>query len=177
MNDPFLPYWLLVCHLIGDYLLQSDWMAREKTKKSMAALAHALTYSIPFAVLLRYNPKYGSNALAFIFATHYVIDHWRLARYVVWVKNFVAPRWIVPTPVLCPLHATAGPDSPFLPNSHLCGACARLTGPSLRNHPWAECSATGYHKDLPPWMSVWLMIIADNTLHLVCNGLAVAYYS
>jgi hypothetical protein len=35
---------------------------------------------------------------------------------------------------------------------------------------------TGYHKDKPPWMAVWLLIIADNTLHLLCNGLALAFY-
>lgn len=28
---------------------------------------------------------------------------------------------------------------------------------------------------LPPWLSVWLLIIADNTLHLICNGIALAW--
>lgn len=40
---------------------------------------------------------------------------------------------------------------------------------------WEDCSATGYHKDKPIWLSVWLMIIADNTLHLAINYMAIAY--
>lgn len=48
----------------------------------------------------------------------------------------------------------------------------RLHDKTLR---WEDCSATGYHKDKPVWLTVWLMIIADNTLHLTINYLAIAY--
>ena len=30
-------------------------------------------------------------------------------------------------------------------------------------------TATGYPEDTPPWLAVWLMIAADNTLHLLIN--------
>lgn len=40
---------------------------------------------------------------------------------------------------------------------------------------WEDCQTTGYHKDCPAWLSVWLMIIADNTLHLTINYLAIRY--
>jgi amino acid transporter len=40
------------------------------------------------------------------------------------------------------------------------------TQPSLQ---WADCSATGYHKDTPPWLAVWLLIVADNAMHLAIN--------
>src|SRR5690606_41628701 len=43
------------------------------------------------------------------------------------------------------------------------------------NRPWRECTATGYPPERPPWMWVWLLIIADNTLHVLCNALALAY--
>lgn len=123
-------YWLLVLHLFGDYILQSDWMASDKTKQSWPALAHALTYTVPFIFLfgLQWEP------LLLIGGTHFIIDRWRLARYVCWVKNLPAPA-------------------------------------SFRK-PWAECSGTGYPSDKPAWLSVWLLIVADNTLHLVFNGLA-----
>lgn len=121
----------LVAHAIGDYVLQSDWMATEKTKQSLAALLHAVVYSIPFLAL-------GASpwALAAIIGTHFVIDRWRLARYIVWAKNWISPE---------------------------------------RPPPWRECVATGYAPDRPPWMAVWLLIIADNTLHVLCNGLALVY--
>lgn len=30
-------------------------------------------------------------------------------------------------------------------------------------------TATGYSDDVPPWLSTWLMIISDNTIHLLLN--------
>ena len=112
--------------------MQSDWMANEKTKKSLAAILHACAYACSFVFL---RPTWPG--LAFIIVSHFVIDRWRLARFLVYVKNYLAPKanW----------------------------------------SPWQDCSATGYHKDRPAWMAVWLLILADNTLHLLCNGFAFKY--
>lgn len=122
----------LLAHMVGDYLLQSDWMAAEKTSRWLPALAHAATYGLPF-LLITQDPI----ALAIIVLTHAVIDRYRLARHVCWAKNLVAP-------------------------------------PSYR-HPWANCKGTGYGPDKPPWMAVWLMIIADNTIHVAINSAAIWY--
>jgi len=118
----------IVAHFVGDYIFQSHWMATEKTKRSFAALCHAVAYTVPFFFLA------GGWALIVIAASHFVIDRWRLARHVVWLKNCL--------------------------------------NPGLRAGP---LTATGYAEDVPPWMAVWLLIAADNTLHLLCNGLAIAY--
>lgn len=117
----------LVAHAVGDYVLQSDWMASEKVKRSIACAAHVATYFLPFLFLTR-----SPAALAVIVGTHFVIDRWRLARYVVWAKNHLGP--------------TA---------------------------PWSECRATGYPPDKPEWLAVWLLIIADNVMHVLCNGAAI----
>ena len=77
----------LLCHLVGDYILQSHWMATTKTKASMPALIHAVCYSLPF-LFLRPSPE----ALAMIVSTHFVIDRWRLARYLIWAKNWIGPN-------------------------------------------------------------------------------------
>jgi hypothetical protein len=61
-------------------------MATEKTKRSIAALVHVVTYALPFLFLTR-DPL----ALGFIAGTHFVIDRWRLARYVCWAKNWAWP--------------------------------------------------------------------------------------
>ncbi len=29
--------------------------------------------------------------------------------------------------------------------------------------------ATGFHKDVPAWLAVWLLIVVDNTMHLAIN--------
>jgi len=41
--------------------------------------------------------------------------------------------------------------------------------------PWGQCIATGYPPERPPFLSVWLLIIADNIIHVVINGLALRY--
>ena len=165
-----LTYWLIVCHLIGDYVLQSDWMAQTKTSRSPAAVAHALTYTLPFLVITR-----SPLALAIIAGSHFVIDRFRLARFVCWAKNFIAPRWIDVPMKLCEYHSGEKSlrEGAFLPRPGLCPMCK--SAHRIRHHSWAECSATGYHADRPPWLSVWLLIIADNTMHLVANGLALAF--
>lgn len=134
----------VIIHVCGDYILQSDWMASRKTNSSVAALAHAVTYMFPF-LLITLNWK----ALVFICVTHFIIDRWRLIRYVCWIKNFLSPKCIVVVENGSVRHA--------------------------RNLPWAECSATGYPPGKPPWMSVWLMIIADNCAHVILNGVAIKY--
>ena len=122
----------IVLHAVGDYLLQSDWMADQKTKRHIAALAHAVVYALPFLV---FRPSL--TAWLVIFGTHFLIDRYRLARYVVFAKNYLAPSswW----------------------------------------YPWAECQATGYHKERPVWLAVWLMIFADNILHVIINGAALRF--
>lgn len=123
----------IVAHLVGDYLLQSDYMASEKTKHWTPAIIHGLVYTLPFLFLMHFG--LGLNLIAFVLiaGTHAIIDHYRLARYVGWVKNNFAP--------------------PF------------------SNLPWEDCKDTGYPKSKPPWMAVWLLIITDNTIHLIINGL------
>jgi len=121
----------LILHLFGDYVTQSDWMASEKTKRSLPALAHAAVYSLPFLLLA------SGPAFAVILGTHFLIDRFRLARYVCWAKNLPAPDEF--------------------------------------RFAWADCAATGYHKDRPVWLAVWLMIAADNTLHLAINYAALRW--
>jgi len=40
-------HWIYA-HLIGDYLLQTDWMARNKKGSTIACLTHVLVYMLPF---------------------------------------------------------------------------------------------------------------------------------
>lgn len=120
----------LLAHAVGDYLLQSEWMANRKGSDSLAAALHALTYTLPF-LFLTLEPL----ALGFIAGTHFIVDRWRLARYVIWLKN-----------------------RPF---------------PGSR--PWAECCNTGYPTHTPAYLSAWLLIVVDNTLHVLMNGIALSY--
>ena len=111
---------IILLHLIGDYITQTDWMAVNKTKSSFPAVLHATIYSIPFMLLM------VLPGVLLIFLSHFLIDRFRLARFVAYAKN-------------------------------------KVTAPSLK---WREACQTGYHKDTPPWMAFWLLIIVDNILHL-----------
>ena len=122
----------IFAHVVGDYVIQSDWMANEKTKQSLAAACHALSYAVPF---LWFRPSVV--AMIVIVGTHFVIDRWRLARYICWLKNLASPKEY--------------------------------------RYKWADCSGTGYHKDRPAWLAVWLLIIADNAMHIGINALALRY--
>ncbi|MCG7607137.1 DUF3307 domain-containing protein [Mycobacterium sp. CnD-18-1] len=119
----------VLAHMVGDYLIQSDWMAQEKTKRWWPAIAHAVTYGLPF-LLVTQSPL----ALLVIIGTHAVIDHYRLARHFVWFKNQFAPK------AFRPPH-----------------------------------TGTGHALDRPDWLSVWLLIIADNVIHTLINVAAVAW--
>lgn len=53
---------VLLAHLVGDYLLQSDWMANEKTKRRWPAWAHAITYGLPFLLVTHPRPRWRSSS-------------------------------------------------------------------------------------------------------------------
>lgn len=72
----------LVAHLVGDFMLQNDWMAREKYKKSLACLVHVIVYSLPF-LFITTNPL----TLGVIAGTHFIIDRWRINRPLIWLRN------------------------------------------------------------------------------------------
>lgn len=130
----------ILAHAVGDYVLQSDWMATEKTRRSVAALVHVIIYTLCFVPLTQ-----SPAALFAIASSHFVIDRWRLARYVAWAKNVL-------------LDPSTGDKT-----------LAEL------GRDWQRCSATGYAPERPAWLATWLMIIVDQILHLVCNGIAVRY--
>lgn len=58
----------LLAHLTGDYLIQNNWMARNKESNSFACLIHCILYTMCFWFLASWP------ALAVIFVTHFVVD-------------------------------------------------------------------------------------------------------
>ena len=154
----------LIAHLFGDYVLQSDWMANEKTKKNIAALAHVVTYTLPFVFITRVW-----RALLFIALTHFVIDRWRLAKYLVYMKNFLAPRNTVAL-FTGTVNVKEWPSNVFTDQN------LRAWEETRWWHLWSECQPTGYHQSKPLWLTMWLLFIADNSMHLLCNHLALLWW-
>lgn len=61
---------LLVCHLFGDYVLQTDFIAKTKGENLYHLLVHCVLYVVPFVCV-----GIWTNLLWLIFATHLVIDY------------------------------------------------------------------------------------------------------
>jgi len=134
----------LVAHAVGDYIIQSDWMADNKRKSSIAAAIHATTYTLPFLLITLSLP-----ALAVICVSHFLVDRFGLARFLVWLKN--------------------GPLTFVL-----------IDGPGREGQldlQWVPITPTGYATTKPPFLAVWLFIIADNIVHVICNAIALAVFS
>lgn len=112
----------LLLAFIGDYVLQNDYLANEKTKRFLPALIHATIYSLPFLAVC------WSKWWFVIWITHFFIDRYRLAVY--WLK--------------------------------------------LVNWNW-ESTNFGFANDKPLFMSIWLMIIVDNILHVVINSISIYF--
>jgi len=58
---------LMTLHFVGDFLLQSDWMALNKSTYWRALLLHTTIYSLCFA-------NYGLSFVAITFLTHTLTD-------------------------------------------------------------------------------------------------------
>ena len=66
---------IVLCHVVGDYLFQTDYMAREKGKDWYILFVHCACYCVPFVLVFGIGAR-----LAVIFLTHIVVDAMK-ARY------------------------------------------------------------------------------------------------
>lgn len=60
---------LMMCHMVGDYVLQNDFIAKTKGKNMWHMISHCITYCTPFAFVFGVNYK-----LILIFIIHMITD-------------------------------------------------------------------------------------------------------
>lgn len=134
----------LILHGIGDYFLQTDKQALGKKLKGLyglkCCLIHCITYSLPFLFI-------GSwKAVLAIFVTHFIIDRTNIVAYVLAWKNGVKKYQI---------HDQQG----YL----------KETSKSEATVVKYDISNFGFGKERPFAITIWLYIICDNLLHIICN--------
>ena len=60
---------IVMCHIVGDYLFQTDYMAMEKGKDWYILFVHCVCYCVPFAIVFGIDYR-----LMLIFISHIVAD-------------------------------------------------------------------------------------------------------
>lgn len=81
----------LMAHMVGDYVIQNDWMALEKTKRWFPAIVHGVTYGLAFIPLL-FVFHASVWAWLVIVGTHIVLDHTYAVKHLIWARNQLAPK-------------------------------------------------------------------------------------
>lgn len=62
-------YTLIACHFIGDYVLQTDFLAKTKGNNFWHMIVHCFLYSVPFYVCFGFGWQ-----IIVIFAVHVIVD-------------------------------------------------------------------------------------------------------
>jgi len=79
----------LLAHLVGDYVLQTRWMATQKLTRLLPAVVHGLLYTLPFLLITTSWP-----ALVMIGLTHVVIDRFSLGQWFA-IPDAARPVWLI----------------------------------------------------------------------------------
>ena len=136
----------LLLAFVGDYITQGNRISQEKTKRFLPAFIHATIYSLPFLVVC------WSWTWFILWISHFFIDRYRLAVYVVRLKNFSFGLECIETKI---------PE-----------------GLSYK-YKWVfrmpDASNFGFPKEVPAFMSIWLMIIVDNVIHVCINSMCIYF--
>ena len=140
----------LLAHIFGDFILQSDWMAMNKNKKTLNCLVHVLIYTSVFLLLTT-----SWKALFVIGGTHFIIDRFPIiVKKLIWWKN----------------HFPTG----YLPFS-MCDTTGYYDDSPYNTVKGEFPPHLGYGKPRLFFVTCWLYIVTDNFLHLSINYFALTY--
>ena len=80
-----------MCHFLGDYVLQTDFLANTKKDNLYHLFIHCFLYCLPFYILFAIFEVDGGMILiytAILFATHFLIDFLKIRKHI----NYVADQ-------------------------------------------------------------------------------------
>ena len=150
-NYLYYPIIFLLCHFVPDFWLQPDWCAMNKGKKSWNCLVHVLIYTSCFLILTT-----SWKALLFIGATHFILDRWHIIlKRMIWWKN----------------HFPTGKYPPF----EFCNTTGYYDDSPYNTYKPNELGKNSWGNPRLFFITMWLYIIQDNILHLICNLIALMY--
>lgn len=77
--------WLIVGHLVGDFLLQTNWMAARKTTNYLALFVHVTVYTLCVVAFALPAGGISFEAAALIFLTHSILDRRKFVQF--WIRT------------------------------------------------------------------------------------------
>jgi hypothetical protein len=66
--------WLLVGHLVGDFLLQPRWMAERKERETLPLVIHCVVYTVVVAIFAQLAGGLSISAVVLVFFSHLFLD-------------------------------------------------------------------------------------------------------
>ena len=85
--------WLFVGHLVGDFLLQTTWMAENKDKSWFPLLVHSSVYTLAVSLLAMPAGGLSAAGIALIFLAHIFLDRRIFIEF--WAKKITGSDTIV----------------------------------------------------------------------------------
>lgn len=139
----------LILHGIGDYFVQTDWQALNKKKKGWLGFWACLKHCILYSLPFLFIGSW--QAVLIILVTHFVIDRTNIVAYLLAMKNnVVKEKWVY----------TFG----------------KWHFPFFSEYEKYDISNFGFGTERPFAITIWLYIICDNLLHIICNYVALRYF-
>lgn len=80
-----LGFSLLVGHLLGDFILQNDWQANNKKKRTWPCLVHCVWYTLAVITVALPELLLSPGVISIIFITHFGIDRTPFIEW--WMRN------------------------------------------------------------------------------------------
>jgi len=77
--------YLLIGHLMGDFLFQTSWMAQHKSTKWLPLLTHASVYTLVVGLVGLFSGGISLVGVAIIFIGHIILDRKTFVSF--WVRN------------------------------------------------------------------------------------------
>lgn len=90
--------WMLVGHLVGDYILQTRWMAEKKAQTWTPLIVHSAVYTAAVALLAQVAGGLSVWGIGLIFTGHILIDQRKLVNFLAqYVNGFGNVEWLKTT--------------------------------------------------------------------------------
>jgi hypothetical protein len=140
-------------------------MAMNKSKKTFNCFVHVLIYTACFLILTT-----SWKALLVIGVTHFILDRWPvILKRIIWIKNHVGPHFLFVPYSKCDVtgyydnikNEVEGKEY----EAHYCNEWKDGKG---------NRQVVSYNARLN-YITIWLYIITDNSLHLFINYMALKY--